>query len=345
MLPPFHGERMRAHQELMYGAAERSIASWPKGSPFAVAPFMRAMALDVIVRVVLGIDEADRSSRLVASLQRLLDVSSSPWRFFGLLLLDPNRFVMRMWSEHAPLLKRLNLLLLDYIARRRRDPDLPDRTDVLSELLLAHDEDGLPLSDQHLRDELVTLLVAGHETTATSLAWALERIARNPHVYDRLADERAPDAGAFLDATIKETLRQRPIVPFVVRQLAAPVELGDYRLPAGVILAPCVQLLHRRPEIFPDPDIFRPERFIERSPGAYTWLPFGGGTRRCLGASFAMQEMRTVLRAVTRAGRPLACDAREEPIGRRGITLAPARGGRIIFQPHSARCRVEPTAR
>jgi cytochrome P450 len=335
MLPPFHGERMRSHQQMIGEIAERAVSRWPVGTPFPVATSTRAIALEIILRAVIGIDEADRLELLSARLRRVLDISSSPWSVLALLLTHPKGFVMRHASGRTPLLSSVNDLLFDHIARRRADPRLSERTDVLSILLQARDEDGAPLGDQHLRDELISLLLAGHETTATALAWALERLAHNPEVYERLADESAPDADAFMEATIQETLRLRPVFMFVVRQLAEPATIAGYRLPAGTVLTPCTHLVHRRPDIYPAPSAFRPERFLEESPGTYTWLPFGGGTRRCIGASFATHEMKTILRTITRAGRPLPADRAPETVRRRGITLAPSADARIVFQPHT----------
>jgi cytochrome P450 len=192
------------------------------------------------------------------------------------------------------------------------------------------------MTDEELRDQLMTLLLAGHETTATALAWALERLARAPEVLDRVTEEvrSGGDGDDYLDAVAKETLRLRTIVPFSIRRLAAPATIGGIDLPAGVNVAPCVHLVHRNPRIYPDPDAFRPERFLEQPAGTYTWIPFGGGTRRCIGASFAVFEMKTVLATLLRLGRPVAPDgAAAETVGRRGITFAPARGGRVVWHP------------
>jgi cytochrome P450 len=190
------------------------------------------------------------------------------------------------------------------------------------------------MPDEHLRDELVTMLAAGHETTATALGWALERLVREPGVLDRLVEEtRAGDGDDYLDAVARETLRLRTIVPLTMRQLAAPMTIGGLDLPAGVRVGPNIHLVHRNPDVYPDPEAFRPERFLERPAGTYTWIPFGGGTRRCLGASFALFEMKTVLRAMLRAGRLTAPEPAPEKVGRRGITLVPALGGRVVWHP------------
>ncbi len=222
----------------------------------------------------------------------------------------------------------LDDVIAEEIARRRAAPDLAERDDVLSMLLGArHEDDGSPMSDAELRDELITLLVAGHETTATALSWALERLARHPSAWARLRDGDE----AYLEATIKETLRLRPVVPIVLRRLKAPMEIGGFELPAGVSAVPCIYLMHRRSDVYPDPRAFRPERFLERPAGTYTWIPFGGGVRRCLGASFAQFEMAAVLRVLARRCARLEPDGVvPEPIARRSITLVPGREGRVV---------------
>jgi cytochrome P450 len=221
-------------------------------------------------------------------------------------------------------------MLYDEIARRRADPDLEDREDILSLLLQARHEDGQPMTDVELRDELVTLLVAGHETTATALSWALERLVRHPAKLERLREEVRAGEDDYLDAVVKETLRLRPVLPLVVRKLTEPVEIGDYLLPEGTRVAPCIYLLHRREDVYPEPHAFSPERFLEQPAGTYTWIPFGGGVRRCLGASFAMFEMKQVLSALVERLEIAAAQPRSERVRRRQITLAPSRGGEVV---------------
>jgi cytochrome P450 len=213
---------------------------------------------------------------------------------------------------------------------RRRD-DLEERDDVLSMLLLARHEDGSPMDDVELRDELVTLLVAGHETTATALAWALERLVRHPDALQRLTDEvRAGEGDEYVDGVIKETLRLRPVIPFVGRKLSEPQTIAGYDLPAGARVAPSIHLMHRREDIYPDPTAFKPERWLGVRANPYTYLPFGGGVRRCLGASFAETEMRVVLDAIVSNVRLRPARPESEKVGRRVITLVPGRGGEII---------------
>jgi cytochrome P450 len=238
----------------------------------------------------------------------------------------PGGAVVSFFNRYAPTKRQVDAAIYDEIRRRRDDPRLESRDDILSLLLQARDENGEPMSDDHLRDELVTLLTAGHETSASATAWALAELAARPDAMDRLEDD-----DAWLDAVVKETLRLWPIVPFVLRQTSEPFEVCGWELPAGVRLAPCVHLVHRRPDLYPEPEAFRPERFLEREAGAYTWIPFGGGTRRCVGAAFATFEMKRVLRAVARAGR--FEPGGELGVGRRGLTLAPAGGAPLVWQP------------
>ena len=325
LLPPFHGARMKAYGALMEAAAEAEIASWPAGRVVATRPAMQRITLEIVMRAIFGVNDAGGMDRLRAALTRVIEWTTQPSQMM-LVALAGARNTHRL-PAYRGVMGELDAVIAEEIGRRRAVDGLEGRDDVLSMLLLARHEDGSPMSDAELRDELLTLLVAGHETTATALAWALERLARHPDAWARL---RSGDA-AYLDAVIKETLRLRPVLPIVLRRLKAPMEIGGWELPEGVSATPCIYLMHRRPDIYPDPRAFRPERFLEQPAGTYTWIPFGGGVRRCLGASFAQFEMAAVLRVLARRCARLEPDALvPERIARRSITLVPEREGSVL---------------
>ena len=326
MLPPFHGERMKAYADTMREVAEREVASWPLGEPFPLWPRMQAITLEVIVRTVFGVERAADAARLGRVLDDAMQWGTNPVAAISLGLLGADHRITRQVVRRA--LRDADAMVYSEIARRRGE-DLDERDDVLSMLLQARYEDGSPMTDEELRDELMTLLVAGHETTATALAWTLERVVRHPHVLERLTDEGDDE---YLDAVLKESLRLRPILPLVARRLQEPMEIGGHLLPARCTVTPCIYLVHRRPDIYPEPERFRPERFLEQPAGTYTWIPFGGGIRRCLGASFALFEMKQVLRAITRAVRLRPEVKASEKVVRRAITLTPERGARVVAE-------------
>ena len=330
MLPSFHGERMRGYEQTMAEVAAAEIDSWPLGEPYAVRPAMQRITLEVIMRTVFGVQQGARSELLRQRLSNLLEWGSDPRRMAMLATLGPERIGRTRLFQRVR--RPADELIYEEIRSRREAADLAERDDVLSLLLQARHEDGSPMSDEELRDELMTLLVAGHETTASSLAWAVERSVRTPGVVERLRDGDED----YVDAVCKETLRLRPILALVLRRLTEPMEIGGVELPAGVNLAPCIYLIHRRPDVYPDPYAFRPERFIEQPAGTYTWIPFGGGVRRCLGASFALFEMRVVLRELVARLELRAADARPERITRRAITLVPERGGEVVVARRAA---------
>jgi cytochrome P450 len=334
MLPSFHGERMQRYRELMDEIAEREIDRWPVGEPFRVWPRMQALTLEIIVRAVFGVHEPARVERMRSALASMLDWATNPLVPVILSVIGPRRL------SASRLLRRLlapvDDLILEEIRLRRNAPDLADRDDVLSLLLQARHEDGSPMEDSELRDELVTLLVAGHETTATSLSWAIERLVRHPPTFDRLREETQAGDEDYLDAVIKETLRLRPVIAIVVRRLTQPAEVGGYTLPAGVSVVPSVHLVHRRPEIYPEPHRFRPERFLESPAGTYSWIPFGGGIRRCLGASFAQFEMKVVLSAIARRAALQPVQTDPERFARRAISMSPSRGTEVVLRSRAS---------
>lgn len=328
MLPAFHGERMQRLTGLMAGLAEREAEAWPRGTPVALHPRLQRLTLEIILRAVFGLEQGERLDRLRELLTGILGFSESPLSVLPAL---------RPLTRWLPSIRRLDEFsaradaeIADLVAERREEGE--DRDDVLSMLLAARHEDGSPMSAQEIRDELMTALVAGHETTASQLAWAFERLAREPEVMGRLTDElERGESEDYLTATIYEILRLRPVLPNAEPRLTKqPVEIGGVRYPAGVALLASAYLVHHDPAIYPEPRAMSPERFLGTAPGTYTWLPFGGGRRRCLGASFAMVEMKIVLRTVLMRY-AIAPSGGAEPTGRRSITFSPKRGATVIL--------------
>jgi cytochrome P450 family 135 len=329
LLPPFHGERMQGYGEKMTEIAAREIESWPTGVPCKLRPRMQAIALEIVLETVFGVHDRDRLEPLRVALRDFLDLTTNPLLLAPVILIGPER--VRRVPAFRRRVERVDALIRREIAERRGAEDLEQRDDVLSMLVAARHEDGSPMSDAEIRDELLTLLVAGHETTATALSWAVERLARHPEKLERLREETTAGEQAYLTATIQETLRLRPVIVLVIRKLTEPVEIGGYELPAGARVTPCIHLVHRDPAIYPEPDRFLPERFLDQPPGTYTWIPFGGGVRRCLGAAFAQFEMQVVLRELI--GRRRIAPARpgsERPF-RRAITETPRHDAEVIL--------------
>lgn len=324
MLPPFHGERMQRHVETMAEAAREEIERWPVGEPFALHPHMQEVTLEVIMRVVFGERDAARSLPLREGIKRFLEFGTD-WKVFVRMAVLGNQRLQKSRFFRAAM-DPVDAAIADIVRRRRGEDDLDDRDDILSMLIQSRHEDGSAMTDLELRDELMTLLVAGHETTATALAWALERLVRSPEMLDRL---RSGDED-YLDAVVTETLRRRPVLPLVLRKLTEPWELGGRLLPAGVAVSPNIHLVHHNADVYPDPFVFRPERFLGVKPGTYEWIPFGGGTRRCIGASFALTEMKTVLREVVRTHDLRASEPAPERVTRRAITWTPSRGATVV---------------
>jgi len=329
MLPPFHGERMQGYGEKMAEIAAREIESWPTGEPYRLRPRMQAITLEIILETVFGVHGGERMAALRDALRDFLDLTTNPSLLAPLLLLGPER--ARQVPAFRRRIERVDALIHAEIAERRPAEDLAERDDVFSMLVSARHEDGSPMSDAEIRDELLTLLVAGHETTATALSWAMERLVRHPAKLERLRDEALAGEDAYLTATIQETLRLRPVIVLVIRRLTEPVELGGYEIPAGASVNPCIHLIHRDPEIYPEPDRFLPERFLENPPGTYTWIPFGGGVRRCLGAAFAQFEMQVVLRELVRRRDVRPSRAAPERPFRRAITETPRHDAEVIL--------------
>ena len=329
LLPPFHGERMLRYEQIMAEAARRELATWQEGETIEMLPRMQAITLEVIMRAVFGIEDGLGKERLRVLLRTMLQQTTDMRQMALSLILGPDS--ERLQQRLDEVLGPVDEELYRVIAEHRRAPDLDERGDILSMLLLARDEDGQPLSDEELRDELMTLLLAGHETTASSLSWAFEQLTQKPQTLERLTEElRDGDDEAYVDAVIQETMRLRPVLPIVIRLLKQPITVGQgrFRLPAGTRVAPAIMLVHLRDDIYPDPFEFRPERFIETPPGTYTWIPFGGGMRRCVGSAFALFEMRAVLRAVLKTF-DIEAVGGPERIARRSLTIVPDHGGRV----------------
>ncbi|MGC2374881.1 MAG: cytochrome P450 [Solirubrobacteraceae bacterium] len=326
VLPAFHGERMRAYEELIRTAIREEIANWPVGEPVAALPRMQALTFAVIMRCVFGVDEGESIGQLGETLRGMVAWVTDMRRVLFFFLIGPRR--LDKLPAFRKQVERVDRELLAEIARRRAMGDLSDREDILSLLIQATDEDGNHLSDAELRDELMTLLLAGHETTATLLSWAIHDLARDPASQDRLSRE----AGAFCDAVVTETLRLHPPTGGIARRLREPLTIGGYALAAGTDVVPVTLLAHRRADVYPDPWTFKPTRFLDTRPPAGAWFPFGGSVRRCIGASFAQFEAKIVLEELTRALSLRPVESRPERTGRRAIVLVPSKGARVIAQ-------------
>jgi cytochrome P450 len=329
MLPAFHGEKMKGLSGLVEEVAEREVDRWPKHEPVALHPRLQALTLEVILRAVFGLDAGTRLDALRHRLAGILEYGARPSSMLPMFQRG------RRWREFAHARGESDALIYETIDERRAaGGGGEDRDDILAMLLSARHEDGSPMSPVELRDELMTLLVAGHETTASELAWAFERLTRTPDVLERLTAEIDSDDGdAYVTATVYETLRRRPVLPNAAPRLVMePIEVGGWRYEPGVCLIADSYLLHHDPDIYPDPYAFRPERFLDEQPGTYTWIPFGGGRRRCLGASFAMLEMKIVLRAVLARNELAPAAPGEEGARRRSITLSPRAGSRTVLR-------------
>jgi cytochrome P450 len=329
MLPAFHGEQIARLVDVMAQVAGDEVERWPRNEPIALHPRLQALTLEIILRTVFGLDEGARLDRLRSLLTDVLAIGANPASMLPLLQRDLGP--RTPWGRFVRIRDQVDAELHALVDERRADG--AQREDVLALLLAARHEDGSPMSAEELRDELMTLLVAGHETTASELAFAFERLVRTPAVLDRLTSDLGDDA--YVTATVQEVLRRRPVLPLSApRLVVTPIEVGGVRYEPGVCLAPCAYLVHHDPSIYPEPYEFRPERFLEESPGTYTWIPFGGGRRRCLGAAFATAEMKVVLRAVLERARPRAAgDGRYEISRRRSITLSPREGAEVVLVP------------
>jgi cytochrome P450 len=325
LLPPFHGEAVRRYGEEIERITDRELDRWPIGEPFQLRPAMQAITLQVILRTVFGV--ADHQVDAFSKAITLVAQTGNALIWFPPLRREFGRFSPA--ARFRRVREAADALIHEQIDSRRALPEEERGDDVLSVLLSARHDDGTPMTNEELRDELMTLLGAGHETSATGLSWALERLVRNPAALDRLVAD--PDDDAYLDAVIKETLRVRPVITDVARKLTRDTDVGGYTVPAGTIVLAVIALAQRSADLWPDPKAFRPERFLEGQPEPYSWIPFGGGVRRCIGAAFAQYEMKVVLRTIMRRARFRRELARSERGVLRHVTVVPARGARVVM--------------
>ncbi len=341
ILPAFHGERMIAYGRTMAEMTDDSVDGWPVGEPFAAQRPMQSITLEVILRTVFGVAEGPRFAELAVVLRRMLDATANPALIVTWLQRDLGP--LSPWGRFLRHARRASDILRAEIRRGRAD-GTAGRTDVLAMMLDARDDEGRPLSEDEVHDELVTLLVAGHETTATALAWTLRWLLPDAALQRRLRDEIAGAAGdpariaklELLDATVKEALRLQPVVPNVGRMLLGPTKIGALDLPAGTFVAPSIYLVHRRRSIYPEPARFRPERFLGAKPAAWEFLPFGGGLRKCVGAAFAIYEMKMVLATMLPRVEMRLANERVRPV-RRAITVAPEGGLGVVLTARRSR--------
>lgn len=326
LLPPFHGQRMLAYAGIMEEATRRSLDDWPIGTPFSLRPRMADITLEVVMRAVFGVERGERYDELAQVLLRMIEnkLPVSLGLVFPLLRRDVGP--IRAWSEMTRAKARAGALLYAEIADRRRPGATEGREDILSMLVDARDADGDGMSDEEIHDELITMLLAGHETTASALAWTFDLLLHHPEVLQRLRRELQAGDEDYLDAVVSESLRLRPVVATSQRVVSEPFEIGGSTIEPGTTLLCAIWLIHRRADLYPEPLSFRPDRFLGQRPPTYEWIPFGGGVRRCIGANFAPMEMRTVLRhIILNAELEPASPELEEPHNR-VVLLAPRNG-------------------
>jgi cytochrome P450 len=345
LVPPLKGERMRAFFDAMRLETLEAVRAWPIGTPFPTLPTMRRITLRVILRTGLGLAPGPELDRFEGKIETFLSNGRQRYALVLMTIVPIERLTGSRW---VPLFRQLSDLddnLFAFIAARRRGEHTVTGQNVLDDLLDAKHEDGTPLGDREVRDALITVLIAGHETTALALSWALAEIAQRPAVVDRLGDELLRVTGGgppaaehlpaleYLDGAIRESLRLRPVAPFVVRKTVQQFSVDGREYPAGVVLCPCSYLVHQREELYPDPGQFRPERFLERKFGQHEWFPFGGSNRICLGMPFALYEMKVLVATLLSQVRPTRPAGARSKARRYGIVLGPDDGGRIIVQP------------
>ncbi|HKG38094.1 MAG TPA: cytochrome P450 [Conexibacter sp.] len=338
-LPPFHGEALVKHQAVMERKAQETLERWPYGRATRADAHMQAISLEVIIAVVFGVTDPDRVERLRAATLALMRIASSRRFLLQTIVVTARN---KGWDGGFRRVRRataaIDAIVLEEVAERRRAGDL-GQDDVLGMFLRARDEDGMPMPDAELCDAMRTLLLGGHETTASTLAWILERVSRHPAELARLEAAALDGDDDYIDAVVKEAMRLRPVFPITARLASAPFELGDLTIPTGTLVVPHITLVHRRPDLYPDPLAFRPERFLDTRAGTYTWIPFGGGPRRCLGAAFSLIETRIVLRTMLRHAHLVPTRRPSERIARHTVTIVPAHGATITLERRSAAAR------
>ncbi|SPM39972.1 Cytochrome P450, partial [Mycobacterium numidiamassiliense] len=336
LTPALHGAALSSYVPIMENSARMATRSWPVDRPFEMLTAARSLTLDIIVKVIFGVDDPDEVRRLGQPFERLLNLGVSEQLTVRYALRRAG--ALRVWPQRARANRAIDAVVMPLIAQRRNDPDLTRQLDVLALLMCARGDDGEPLSDNEIRDDLITLMLAGHETTATTLAWAFDLLLHDPDALRRVQAEARSGGEEFTTAVINETLRIRPPAPFTARVAAQPFPIGGYRVDAGTRIVVHIIAINRDARMYEHPNEFRPERFLGTRPQTYAWVPFGGGIKRCLGASFSMRELITVTHVLLREGEFSAVDERPEKIVRRSIMLAPAHGTRVRFRPRETRC-------
>jgi cytochrome P450 len=342
LLPPLKGERMRSFFESMRATTLEAVRAWPVGRPFRVLEWMQQITLRVILQAVLGLETVRQREEIEGQVQRLLAQGRSRYSFILLKVLPIRLLQKTRWLPFYRTMHALDTSLYSLIGARRREPAVARGENVLADLLAASHEDGRPIGDEEIRDAILTLILAGHDTTSIALAWALEQIVPRADVVTRITGELRRTTGGeppcaehldrleYLDAAIRESLRIRTIFPFVVRLTKKAFQAGGREYPPGVVLCACNHLVHRRKDLYPEPEVFRPERFLERRYAGHEWFPFGGGNRTCLGMAFALYEMKVVLSTLfmqVSLARPPGSHSRSV---RRGVALAPDDGVRLV---------------
>lgn len=331
LTPPLHGAALSSYVPIIEGCARAAMRSWPVDRPFQLLAAARVLMLDVIVRVIFGVEDPDQVRRLGRPFERLLNLGVSEQLTVRYAL---RRFgTLRVWPSRARAYREIDDVVMPLIAQRRTDPGLGEQRDILALLMCARGEDGERLSDSEIRDDLVTMVLAGHETTATTLAWAFDLLLHHPDALRRVREEAVSGGESFTTAVINETLRVRPPAPVTARVAAQPFRIGGYLVDAGTRIVVHIIAINRNPDTYCQPNEFRPERFVGTRPQTYAWVPFGGGVKRCLGAAFAMRELVTVLHVLLREGEFTAVDELPERIVRRSIILAPRHGTKVRFRP------------